>query len=217
MDAFWKFVNGFILFFLILLCFLGTFYRHISFGWGLGDILGYLILYGGTFVHLIATILSYKKGKHLHLVLSLGSFAFLSWVVLSATIWRGPEYRWNGSLFYLPCPTNIEIRNGEYQKGLLIKMCTGDYTAQFEGEWNGSLMINVKGEIEIPKEVDKYLAGKLERVFIKPQTRSLIRQGELFESNVFDLSDLELGERYKLEGKLSGIRDGIPIMEVRLK
>jgi energy-coupling factor transporter transmembrane protein EcfT len=44
LKSFWKIFNLVILLFLIIISLLGTFYKHISFGKGLGDMVGYCIL-----------------------------------------------------------------------------------------------------------------------------------------------------------------------------
>ena len=57
-----KILNLIVLGLLIVICLLGTFYKHISFGMGLGDLMGYIVLYAGTITHLILTIKSREKG-----------------------------------------------------------------------------------------------------------------------------------------------------------
>ncbi|MCD1117713.1 hypothetical protein [Chryseobacterium turcicum] len=79
---------------------LGTFYKHISFGKGLGDMLGYCILYVTTITHLIITIIFRKKGNSIHAVFSLIFFIQTLIICLKATAWRGSEYPWNGNIFY---------------------------------------------------------------------------------------------------------------------
>ena len=74
---------------------------------------GYLVLYLGTLIHLILTLISRKKGSLRHTFLTLTFLTFTILIVLNATIWRGHEYKWNGSIFYLPCPTEITIDNQE--------------------------------------------------------------------------------------------------------
>ena len=73
MTKFWKITNTIVLGLLILICGLGTFYKHISFGLGLGDMFGYLVLYLGTLIHLILTLISRKKGSLRHTFLTLTS------------------------------------------------------------------------------------------------------------------------------------------------
>ena len=51
----WKKINFLILSLQILICFIGTFYKHIAFGWGLGDLLWYGIMYLLLIIHLILT------------------------------------------------------------------------------------------------------------------------------------------------------------------
>ncbi len=64
MNYLWKRFNLIILIFLIIISLLGTFYKHISFGWGLGDLIEYAILYLTTIIHLIFTLIFRKKAIH---------------------------------------------------------------------------------------------------------------------------------------------------------
>ncbi|NJO92901.1 MAG: hypothetical protein HC831_30980 [Chloroflexia bacterium] len=61
-------------------------------------------------------------------------------IILNATIWRGNEYSWNGSIFYLPCPTEIKVNNQNTEKELLITMCSMDYYSEFSGTWDGNFL-----------------------------------------------------------------------------
>ena len=100
MKNVWKIFNLIILISLIIICFLGTFYKHISFGLGLGDMIGYAFLYFITIIHLILSLVFRKKGNSLHAALSIVFFLLTIYICLEATIWRGSEYRWNGNIFY---------------------------------------------------------------------------------------------------------------------
>jgi len=95
----WKIANLLVLAVELILCFISLFYKQISFGWGLGDIFGYLILFGATIIHVIVTFNSRKKGKKRHFYLTILFLILLVVISLAATIWRGSEYPWNGSLF----------------------------------------------------------------------------------------------------------------------
>ena len=61
MKRIWKITNLIVLGILISICALGTFYKHISFGWGLGDLLGYALMYGTLLTHSVLTIISRIK------------------------------------------------------------------------------------------------------------------------------------------------------------
>ncbi|MFP7658013.1 hypothetical protein [Chryseobacterium proteolyticum] len=100
MNYLWKRFNLIILIFLIIISLLGTFYKHISFGWGLGDLVGYAILYLTTIIHLIFTLIFRKKSNSFHAILTLIFLIQTIIIVLKATIWRGSEYPWNGNVFY---------------------------------------------------------------------------------------------------------------------
>ncbi|MDR2204751.1 MAG: hypothetical protein LBE36_01130 [Flavobacteriaceae bacterium] len=117
MTKIWKILNLIILGLLILICILGIFY-NITFGHGMGDIFDYFILCAGTIIHLILTLVARKKGKSWHMTLTMLFLIFIILISLNATIWRGNEYPWNGSIFYLPCPEKIEIKNDNIDKKL---------------------------------------------------------------------------------------------------
>jgi hypothetical protein len=96
MKNFWKYFNIVILALQFIICLIGTFYKHISFGWGLGDLLGYGLMYLFFITHLILTL----KVNSSYSILSL-IFTFTTLLIcLQATFMRGHEYPWNGNLFY---------------------------------------------------------------------------------------------------------------------
>jgi hypothetical protein len=97
---FWKSLNWIVLAIQIIIAGLGTFYKHISFGAGLGDLFWYGLIYGLLILHLILTIRSKRKGTHRFIFLSIFFFLTTTLICLKATIWRGAEYRWNGNVFY---------------------------------------------------------------------------------------------------------------------
>ncbi|NLR95148.1 hypothetical protein HGP29_28395 [Flammeovirga sp. SR4] len=71
----------------------------ITFGYGLGDIFYLPILYVITFVYIITFSINRKKDKQLLITNTVFTIPII-WIVLSVTLWRGPEYSWNGELFY---------------------------------------------------------------------------------------------------------------------
>lgn len=95
----WKTINQVLLGILLLICIIVTFFKSISFGHGLGDIVGYIALYLGTLVHLILTLALRNKDTAAHIALFLIFSTFIVIIALEATIYRGPEYRWNGNIF----------------------------------------------------------------------------------------------------------------------
>ena len=96
----WKFFNGIILLIEITIISLGSFYKHIAFGFGLGDLLWYGLMYLGLLIHLTLTWFGRKKSKNYFIRLSVIFLIFIIWICLEATIWRNSEYRWNGKIFY---------------------------------------------------------------------------------------------------------------------
>ena len=103
----WKIVNNTILGLLIVLCLIGTFYKHISWGWGLGDIFAYGFLYLITAVHLVITLIKNTNDATTYRTLSIVFCLLTVFFCLKATIWRGIEYKWNGKLFYEPGESGI--------------------------------------------------------------------------------------------------------------
>jgi len=100
MTTFWKISNWIILGIQATICGLGTFYKHIAFGWGLGDLLWYGLMYSLFAIHLGLTISSRKKGFERHLKLTIIFLLTTVYICLQATVWRDIEYPWNGELFY---------------------------------------------------------------------------------------------------------------------
>jgi hypothetical protein len=95
-----KYCNLTILGFQAIICLLGTFYKHIAFGWGLGDIIWYGIMYFLFVTHLVLTVKGKSKSNHYFGALTVIFFITTIYICLRATIWRGVEYRWNGNIFY---------------------------------------------------------------------------------------------------------------------
>ena len=100
MIRIWKITNLIILFIQSVICLLGTFYKHIAFGWGLGDILWYGLMYLLLFTHLVLSIKGKKKTKSYFQILTTIFLVTTIFICLQATIWRDVEYPWNGKIFY---------------------------------------------------------------------------------------------------------------------
>jgi c-di-AMP phosphodiesterase-like protein len=217
MTKFWKISNVIVLGLLILICGLGTFYKHISFGLGLGDMFGYLVLYLVTLIHLILTLISRKKGSLLHTLLTLIFLTFTILIVLNATIWRGQEYRWNGSIFYLPCPTEITIENQEIEKEKLITMCTMDYYSEFSGNWNGQFVTIKAGDIKVPEELEEFIQRPITKVEIEPDFHEIFEDNGTRKEFDFNKDTLQTDIDYEFAGEIRAIRNEIPVIEARIK
>ncbi len=217
MTKFWKISNAIVLGLLVLICGLGAFYKHISFGLGLGDMFGYLVLYLGTLIHFILTLVSRKKGSLAHSLLTLIFLTFTILIVLMATIWRGHEYRWNGSIFYLPCPTEITIDNQEIQKKELITMCIMDYYSEFSGNWNGQFVTINAGDIKVPEELDEFIQIPITKVEIEPDFNELFVETVTKRDFDFKKDTLKRDIEYNFTGEMRAIRNEIPVMTVYLK
>ncbi|MGV3540299.1 MAG: hypothetical protein ACO1OQ_10835 [Rufibacter sp.] len=217
MNKFWKLTNLIVLSFLIITSLLGTFYKHISFGWGLGDIVGYALLYTTTIIHLILTIVLRDKRFTTHLFLTLFFFTSTVFIILQATVWRGSEYSWNGSIFYLPCPSKVRITNQGLEKELLIQMCSMDYYSEFTSTWDGQYMRIENGDILIPDELKKYLKCPIEFVEIQPYKLEIFENDSLSSYPQFKLDTLKKDLTYKLVGEIVRINNFTPVFEVTIK
>lgn len=216
MNKRWKIFNQIILGYLILICFLGVFYKHISFGWGLGDIFGYTILIGVTILHSVLTFSLRKKSQITHIILSIIVLIFAIGISLQATLWRGGEYSWNGSLFYLPCPSKIKIQDDKTEKELLIRMCTMEYYSKFTGIWNGRELEQIEGELKIPEKLKPYIELPVKKVFLKSATFYQTEVNDKLEKKpYFKLDTLEVNKEYSFSGEIGEIIDKQPMFIVK--
>jgi hypothetical protein len=96
----WKISNLIIWAFGVVVILLGTFYKHISFGMGLGDIFAYGLMFILVLIHSIILLTNWRKSNSTQMAMTV--FFALAWtfILFKATIGRGPEYRWNGNIFY---------------------------------------------------------------------------------------------------------------------
>ena len=97
----WLAANIAIIIYGTTICVLNIWYKHVSFGSGLGDKLWELGMYlalTSEGIILLSSHDSYGFERHWIYSFLFGTF----WIVLTlkATIFRGNEYRWNGKLFY---------------------------------------------------------------------------------------------------------------------
>jgi hypothetical protein len=211
----WRITNLIVLGLLITISLLGTFYKHISFGMGLGDMIGYAWLYLTTLTHFILTIVSRKKGPTRHLILTIVFLIMTIWICLRATFWRDSAYPWNGSVFYLPCPTEINIKNGDLEKRLLITMCSMEYNSEFKAIWDGQFMKIEEGELKIPNDLKEYIKYPIDTIEIEPELGNhIIGQSERKPKFVTDT--LRLNRVYNLEGEIVKINNSRPVTQVRI-
>ena len=210
----WKIANLIVLSLLILISGLGTFYKHISFGAGLGDMIGYFFLYVSTFIHFILTITSKSENRTKKLTIIFG--IILVFGSLQATLWRGSEYEWNGSIFYLPCPTEILLIKDRSKTNTLISMCTMNYYSEFTGDWDGEYLIITGGKLKIPDELKKYILLPIDKVRIDPSYASIYNNGTYKKYYYFATDNLHKNQTYKMAGEIRGVIDRVPIFEVRI-
>ena len=71
----------------------------IAFGYGLGDVIYHPILWIITLAFSITFAINRKNEKKLLISNAIFTIPII-WIALSATLWRGGEYSWNGEIFY---------------------------------------------------------------------------------------------------------------------
>jgi hypothetical protein len=217
MTKFWKITNLIVLGLLVLICVFATLTGRITFGLGLGDMVGYFFLYVGTLIHLVITYIIRRKGKISHSISSLVFLNFTFIIVLFATIWRGSEYKWDGNIFYLPCSSKITVQNKNVEKTVLVQMCTMEYHSEFTGNWDGKHMVINDGEIKVPNELEKYIVRPITKIEIKPDYYEIFENEELSKVFNFNADTLSKERMYKITGEIEGIRNSIPVMKVYIK
>jgi hypothetical protein len=215
MTKAWRITNLIVLGLLILISFLGTFYKHISFGMGLGDMFGYAWLYLTTLIHFILTLVSRKKGSTRHLILTIVFLTMTTWICLRATLWRDSAYPWNGSVFYLPCPTEIKIKGNELDERLLITMCSMEFNSEFKATWDGRFMKIQEGELKIPTGLKEYIRYPINIIEIEAEPENQVI-GESVARPRFVSDTLTLNKMYNLEGEIIGINKARPVVQVRI-
>lgn len=96
--------NKLFLFFkvVVILIIAGNIMGFLSFGYGLGDLGMLLYLFGwAILLRLLVYLRKYIEAgaQYYNILLTVIMAAILSYFILSLTIWRGAENRWDGSLF----------------------------------------------------------------------------------------------------------------------
>ncbi|MBB3699513.1 hypothetical protein KMW28_24695 [Flammeovirga yaeyamensis] len=200
---FLRLLNLILLAFLIIICLLGLFYKHISFGMGLGDIIGYFVLISGTILYVYLFQKYYKEGIAPQILMLNFYFIFTFLVVLKATYLRSDEYRWNGCLFYERCLGDFNISNNNYYEIERMSICPCAYSSDFTGKWNGKYIELLSGDIKYPDELKEHIKSPITIVFIK------MEEEEIREP-------LQLHQVYSFSGTIHEIKNEIPIMNVSL-
>lgn len=195
--------NLFVLVYLVVISTLGIFYKHISFGWGLGDMFGYILLIGGTILHTIISLKISGKDNLTHGIVAFMFLIFSVLISLQATLWRGHEYPWNGSLFYLPCPEKIKVIQKSSEKEVLISSCRMSYHSEFSGKWNGREIEIVEGGIEIHPKLLKYVDYPIDKVLIQSDSAR----------TRFNVDTFQVDKVYDFSGGVIQIIDGKPLID----
>lgn len=76
--------------------------NHLMFGVGVGDMFMCLTLIAFTIALYIGVVifLALKQNRFWWVILFCSSLIFTLYISLEATFWRGPEFRWNGQIFF---------------------------------------------------------------------------------------------------------------------
>ena len=72
----------------------------IAFGFGLGDIVYHGLVYLGFIIYGIYFFVKKENPQKIDLRFPIISLLFCAYLILTMTIWRGSEYRWDGSILY---------------------------------------------------------------------------------------------------------------------
>lgn len=185
---------------------------RVAFGYGLGDVVFYLILWAVTVTYLIGFLINRSKDYRLlitNLLLGIPSI----WIILTATIWRGSEHRWDGNILFIPCQKEISIENSNRKRKVKLQMCTMEYYSDFTGTWNGKEMENINGEIKIPPKLERYLEYPIQKILVQPAYYNV---GET-KVDKFKVDTLEVNKVYRLGGEIIKILDKKPIIQTRIK
>ena len=82
---------------------------RVRFGLGLADIIYHGLIYIGLIIYGIYFIAKKEVSDNINLIIPVLSFAICGYLILSMTIWRGGEYRWDGDIL-APAQKTIEKR-----------------------------------------------------------------------------------------------------------
>lgn len=187
----------------------------VSFGAGIADIFFIIILLITTFIYLIAFLINHNKSKRLLItnLLSIPGF----WLILSATIWRGSVFPWNGEIFFIPCRSEIRIDNGKQKIQETLSMCSMVHHSVFRGIWNGKEIEKVSGNIKIPEKLKKHLNYPIEKVFIEPVCLNRLENEVVKKVPLYNLDTLKIGSEYEISGEICKILNRKPIIQGRIK
>ena len=115
-DHYWNIVNIAILVYGLSICLLSKYYKPVSFGWGLGDLIWHILMYLSVILHICIYLIALDRSSKSTSIIAIG-FAVV-WILFSlkATLFRGDEYKWNGKLFY-EHPSEVKLNQID-QKGI---------------------------------------------------------------------------------------------------
>ena len=83
---------------------------RVCFGYGLGDIFYYALVYAGLCIYGLYFIFKKEKPAQISIVFPTLAMIFCGYLLLSMSIWRGVEYRWDGHILK-PVSDNHKTKN----------------------------------------------------------------------------------------------------------
>ncbi|MDB4769090.1 hypothetical protein OAG16_03325 [Saprospiraceae bacterium] len=91
---------------------------RVRFGLGLADIIYHGLIYIGFIIYGIYFIAKKEVSKSINLIFPILSIVFCGYLILSMTIWRGGEYRWNGDILAPTQKTREKRKQEKFEKRL---------------------------------------------------------------------------------------------------
>ena len=129
---------------------------RVRFGFGLGDIVYHGLVYIGLIIYGIYFIVKKEIPQKTNLVFPILSIIFCGYLILTMTIWRGGEYRWNGDVLVPTQKTREERKQKEFENRLAeldrqIELNSNDYDLRVEK----GFFLRSNGKYELAIEVLK--------------------------------------------------------------
>lgn len=141
---------------------------RIKFGLGLGDVIYHGLIYLGLIVYGIYFFLTRKHLKSSYIIFPILIIGYCGYLILMMTIWRGAEYRWDGSVLALTQNTREKQKKTAFENQLInlnhqIKANPSDYDLRVEKGFflrsNGEYELAINEFIKAQKlEPDRYIA-----------------------------------------------------------
>lgn len=93
--------------------------ERVRFGLGLADIIYHALIYIGLIIYGIYFIAKKKATENINLIIPVLPIAICGYFILSMTIWRGEEYRWDGDILASTQKTSEKRKQKEFDKRII--------------------------------------------------------------------------------------------------